>query len=51
MEHFGGGGHQNVAGAQISGRSLEEIYQEVIDISNKYIEEIDKNESNTAAGH
>lgn len=51
MEHFGGGGHQNVAGAQIKNRPLEEVYEEVIAFSNKFIEEIDNHESDTATGH
>lgn len=51
MEHFGGGGHQNVAGAQIKNRPLETVYEEVIAFSNKFIEEIDNNESNTATGY
>ena len=41
MESFGGGGHQNVAGAQIQGRSLEEVRQEAVALSQKYIEEND----------
>ncbi len=51
MEHFGGGGHQNVAGAQIQNAALNEIRQQVIEVSRKYIEETDKNEGNLAAGH
>lgn len=50
MEHFGGGGHQNVAGAQIKNRPLQDIYEEVIKVSNEFIEELEKNESNTATG-
>lgn len=30
MEHFGGGGHQTVAGAQIEGANIEEIAEEVV---------------------
>ena len=41
MESFGGGGHQNVAGAQIQGRSLNEVRQEAVALSQKYIEEND----------
>jgi DHH subfamily 1 protein len=51
MEAFGGGGHQNVAGAQVKGGDLEDIKQKAIDIAEKYIEEADKDESDTAAGH
>ena len=50
MEAFGGGGHQNVAGAQVKGGILSEIKDKVIDISEKYIEETDKDESDSAAG-
>ncbi len=50
MEAFGGGGHQNVAGAQVKGGILAEIKDKVIDISEKYIEENDKDESDSAAG-
>ncbi len=50
MEQFGGGGHQNVAGAQIQDADLMDIRQQVIDACRKYIEETDKNESNLAAG-
>ncbi|MBP3780506.1 MAG: DHH family phosphoesterase [Selenomonas sp.] len=50
MEAFGGGGHQNVAGAQVKGGNLAEIKARVIEISEKYIEENDKDESNSATG-
>ena len=50
MEAFGGGGHQNVAGAQIKGAKLDDIKQQAIEIARKYIEESDKDESNTSAG-
>lgn len=39
MESFGGGGHQNVAGAQIKAESLEEVRRRVIELSVKCIEE------------
>lgn len=42
MESFGGGGHQNVAGAQVKGKSLEEIRRRVIELSVNYIEESDR---------
>ena len=45
MEKFGGGGHQNVAGAQVKNGDLMEIKQQIIDISKQYIEEADKAES------
>jgi c-di-AMP phosphodiesterase-like protein len=50
MESFGGGGHQNVAGAQIKGGNLAAIKAKVIEVSEKYIEENDKDESNSATG-
>ena len=50
MEAFGGGGHQNVAGAQIKGADLEEIKAKAIALSQKYIEENDQDESDLTAG-
>lgn len=51
MEDFNGGGHQNVAGAQIKDKPFEEVCREVIARSRQYIEENDKNESNLTARH
>ena len=42
MEQFGGGGHQNVAGAQVKNGNLLEIKDRIVDISTKYIAEADK---------
>ena len=39
MEEFGGGGHQNVAGAQIKNANLDEIEAKAVEIARKYIEE------------
>lgn len=50
MEQFGGGGHQNVAGAQITGTPLEDVYNDVINATQLFIEENENNESNTSAG-
>jgi len=50
MEAFGGGGHQNVAGAQVKDGDVEDIKAKVIEISKNYIEENDQDESNTSAG-
>ena len=50
MEFFGGGGHQNVAGAQVKGEKLEEILERVVDVSQDYIKEYDSNESDTESG-
>lgn len=46
MEHFGGGGHQNVAGTQVRDISLEELKQQIIDYSVEFIKEIEEDESN-----
>ena len=50
MDAFGGGGHQNVAGAQVENGDLQAIKAKAIEISKKYIEENDQDESNTSAG-
>ena len=50
MEHFGGGGHQNVAGAQVKGRTPADVLAEAVTISQKYIEEFDNDESDSSAG-
>lgn len=42
MEAFGGGGHQNVAGAQVQNANLEEIKRRVIELSARHIEESGK---------
>lgn len=49
MEQFGGGGHQNVAGAQVNDIELEDLKRKVVELSVNYIEESDQNESNFAA--
>lgn len=49
LEKFGGGGHQNVAGAQIVHADIEEIKRRAVALSVKYIEESDKSESDSAA--
>lgn len=51
MEKFGGGGHQNVAGAQIKNGNLKEIKEKAIELCKNYIEETDQDESDIAAGH
>ena len=43
-EKFGGGGHQNVAGAQVKNGNLMEIKAQIIDIAKKYIEDADKDD-------
>ncbi|QJW48985.1 DHH family phosphoesterase [bacterium BFN5] len=47
MEQLGGGGHQTVAGAQVRNASLSEVKSKVIELSTKYIEESEQNESNS----
>ena len=44
MEKFGGGGHQNVAGAQVKDADIMEIRKRLIEISRKYVEEADRND-------
>ena len=50
MEQFGGGGNQNVAGAQIVNSDIDTVFEDVITATQLFIEENDKNESNTATG-
>lgn len=50
MEQFGGGGHQNVAGAQIVNSDIDTVFEDVITATKLFIEENDENESNTATG-
>ena len=47
MEQFGGGGHANVAGAQVKNVPLREVRSAVIEQARKYIEESDRSESDT----
>ncbi|MBR1858573.1 MAG: DHH family phosphoesterase, partial [Selenomonadaceae bacterium] len=49
MEKFGGGGHQNVAGAQVKDGNLMEIKKQIIDFSKQYIAEADKASAKNAA--
>ena len=51
MEHFGGGGHQNVAGAQVKGRAVDDVLAEAMEEAKAYIKEFDQDESDSAAGH
>ena len=48
MEAFGGGGHANVAGAQVKGVPLDEVRAQVVEKAKAYIEERDQRESHTA---
>ena len=50
MEAFGGGGHANVAGAQVKGVPLSVVRGNVVERAREYIEESDKHEGNTAGG-
>ena len=45
MEKFGGGGHQNVAGAQVKDGNLLEIKAQIVEISKKYIAEADSEDN------
>ncbi len=48
MEAFGGGGHINVAGAQVKSANLEDIKNKAIELAQKIMKESDlKNESDT----
>ena len=51
MENFGGGGHQNVAGTQLKDGTLDDVYNQVLEFTQKFIEESDSNESNITEGH
>ena len=42
MEKFGGGGHQNVAGAQVKNTNIIQLKNEVIKVARDYITESDK---------
>ncbi len=42
MEKFGGGGHQNVAGAQVKDVPLANLKKSVVEVARKYIAETDK---------
>ena len=42
MEQFGGGGHQNVAGAQVKNATIEDLENQVTAVARKYIAESDK---------
>ena len=41
MERFGGGGHQNVAGAQVKNINILELEKNVVEVARKYISETD----------
>ena len=50
MEAFGGGGHANVAGAQVKGVPLSVVRGNVVERARAYIEESDKHEGHTSGG-
>ncbi|MBB5337204.1 DHH family phosphoesterase [Pectinatus brassicae] len=50
MEAFGGGGHLNVAGAQVKDGNLQEIQKKAIELAKNIIKEVDNNESNPRTG-
>ena len=41
MEEFGGGGHMNLAGAQVKDSSVEEVIEHLKDIIERKLEEGD----------
>ena len=47
MESFGGGGHANVAGAQVKGMPLSVVRGNVVESARAYIEESDNDEGHT----
>ena len=49
MEELGGGGHQTVAGVQISNKRAKDVEPQIIALAKKQLEERDNNESNSAA--
>lgn len=49
MEHFGGGGHQTVAGAQVKNASAKEVKAKIIELSTNYIRESESREGNSTA--
>ena len=51
MEEFGGGGHANVAGAQVRGMPLAVVRGNVVERARAYIEASDSSEGHTAGGH
>lgn len=50
MEKFGGGGHQNVAGAQVRNTNIIELEQKVVEVAKAYIAEADKETEKLLAG-
>ena len=42
MEQFGGGGHQNVAGAQVKNTNIIDLKSQVVAVAKKFIAETDK---------
>ncbi len=42
MEEFGGGGHQNVAGAQVKNSNIIDLKNQVVAVARKFIAEADK---------
>lgn len=48
LEKLGGGGHQTVAGAQLTGVTLQEARQQIIDLIAAYYKESESNEGNSA---
>lgn len=49
LEKLGGGGHQTVAGAQLSGVTLQEARQRIVESITGFYKESERNEGNTTA--
>lgn len=49
MEHFGGGGHQTMAGAQLKNITIEEARQRLVELVKQQIEESEADETHSAA--
>jgi cyclic-di-AMP phosphodiesterase len=47
LEKLGGGGHQTVAGAQLSGVTMQEARQRIVDLITAYYKESERNEGNS----
>lgn len=48
IEKMGGGGHMTAAGLQSKDETLEELYNKLVNVLNKYLESVKEDESNIA---
>lgn len=51
MEELGGGGHQTVAGVQLTGKKAKDVEPQIIALAKEQIEECTENESNSVGRH